>query len=911
MNKHGLRIMALGIMAIMCFFGSCKGSTGSTDGSDDSSSDSATLTGISVSGAKSAFVKGDVFTYSGISVKANYSDNTTKTIATRKCTYTIGSTALTNNETKLTDVGTFSVTVAYENASASYDITVSKYSIPTYDDNYASISSWANHSSWNLANTHDPTVIYWPEDGYYYMWATDASYGNAHLNSPSGKHFPGKRSKNLVDWEYVPGPFDSCPTWVNTKLNEIRAKMKTEKGISTEGVLDSIDMTTSENAAIIGYWAPCARVINVDGTTKIRMYYSIVADYMIGSGKPNITANFDNTWSERAFIGVCETTNPNGGPSAWTDLGFVTCSSSDKGTDYSRASTSDWNAYFYFNAIDPTYFIDDDGTHWMIYGSWHSGFALTRINPATGKIAAVDGSDYLTGNVTGDFEMGNPWASSAEGLAENGYGTRIFARGTSRWQPSEGPELIKKDGWYYLFFADDGLSIPYQTRVVRASSIQGPYYAIQGSEMTTNVGTGYSQSSTNIYPIITHPYKFTGALDTNTYGWVGFSHCAIFQTKDGDWMYMSQARLPAGVSGINASNALMMGHVRKIYWVPKNSNSTSDTTDYWPAVSPERYVGSESLVSNELSSTDIVGKWEHIDLGSTYGASGNDSTDAAAALWSTALMGSSTDLYLNSDGTMTGAYIGNWSFNAEKNWITLTSSDFGTRIVQVARELDWEVSPRKETLVYVGFGSNNTTNDSFRKTFWGKKVSSENDTNTINSFGVYLSSDGNTFDVTSFKINGTEQLSETKSYTSTAWISSCSAAENAGCLIADIGGGEENRAVVSFTMQNFGTATYGYQLWNLGFQDKTTSDSSACVIRSDGAYINSPSDYHSSESTGWNDGSATVSGTWATDSTCNTIYNEATPITVTAYIYYSMIKVLVTKSDGSVISTAIWSRSNS
>lgn len=38
------------------------------------------------------------------------------------------------------------------------------------------------------------------------------------------------------------------------------------------------------------------------------------------------------------------------------------------------------NAYFYFNAIDPTY-IDTAGTHWLIYGSWHSGIAAVKVNP--------------------------------------------------------------------------------------------------------------------------------------------------------------------------------------------------------------------------------------------------------------------------------------------------------------------------------------------------------------------------------------------------------------------------------------------------------------------------------------------------------------------------------------------------
>ena len=52
------------------------------------------------------------------------------------------------------------------------------YTAPTYKDDYSSIASWENRSNWNLANVHDPTVAKCGD--YYYMYSTDASYGNAH-----------------------------------------------------------------------------------------------------------------------------------------------------------------------------------------------------------------------------------------------------------------------------------------------------------------------------------------------------------------------------------------------------------------------------------------------------------------------------------------------------------------------------------------------------------------------------------------------------------------------------------------------------------------------------------------------------------------------------------------------------------
>ena len=85
-------------------------------------------------------------------------------------------------------------------------------------------------------------------------------------------------------------------------------------------------------------------------------------------------------------------------------------------------------------------------------------------------------------------------------------------------------------------------------------------------DVTTNGG--------DAYPIVTHPYKF----GTN-HGWVGISHCAVFEDGNDNWYYVSQQRYPADYPGINASNAIMLGGVRAIRW----------TEDGWPVVMPERY----------------------------------------------------------------------------------------------------------------------------------------------------------------------------------------------------------------------------------------------------------------------------------------------------------------------------------
>ena len=135
-----------------------------------------------------------------------------------------------------------------------------KYIAPSYPDDYTSIADWGNRSQWNLANVHDPSIVL-AEDGYYYMYQTDASYGNAH---EAGGHFHCRRSKDLVNWEYMGGTMNSLPDWVIPKLNEIRNAM----GLNEV----QPDINT------FGYWAPCVRKVR---NGLYRMYYSIVCPGLI------------------------------------------------------------------------------------------------------------------------------------------------------------------------------------------------------------------------------------------------------------------------------------------------------------------------------------------------------------------------------------------------------------------------------------------------------------------------------------------------------------------------------------------------------------------------------------------------------------------------------------------------------
>lgn len=497
---------------------------------------------------------------------------------------------------------------------------ISNKRIPTYPDSYTNIAGWNSRAHWNLANIHDPTVVK-AADGYYYMYQTDASYGNAHVGHG---HFHGRRSLDLVNWEYLGGTLmEDQPQWALDSVNAYFARM---------GRAPVKELTN------MGYWAPVVRKIRDD---LYRMYYCLVPDQ----------------WS---FIGMMETSDP--ASNVWEDKGYVISSSSDKAAS-AYGTGSQWGGWFCFNAIDPTYEVTPDGRHWLIYGSWHTGIAAIEINPETGKLKEYPGDPWRIGSTS-------PGATTR-------YGKRIYTRQSgNRWQASEGPEVIynPETRYYYMFLAYDELSVAYNTRVCRSRSITGPYYGMDGANVT---------AGGDCFPIVTHPYKFNPQVEADSIsGWVGIAHCGVFTDGEGNWYYTSQGRLPEGARGNAYSNAIMHGHVRRILW----------TETGWPVVLPERYA---AVPQASLTADEFVGEWEHIFLQYYYQK-----------------QRTSSKLILHEDGTMSGALTGKWRFDPEKNILQL-----GSYRVCVARGLDWEASPRKSTIVYAGYSTNG------RNTFWGKRVS--------------------------------------------------------------------------------------------------------------------------------------------------------------------------------------------
>lgn len=131
------------------------------------------------------------------------------------------------------------------------------------------------------------------------------------------------------------------------------------------------------------------------------------------------------------------------------DFGWV-----DKGLVWQSTPKDD------YNAIDPNIIVDGDGRHWMSFGSFWSGIKLVELDPATG-LALKDTKPIA--------------------IAQR-----------SRPGAVEGPFIIKRDGYYYLFASYDfccrGVNSTYYTVVGRSQAVTGPYVDRDGKPMMKGGG---------------------------------------------------------------------------------------------------------------------------------------------------------------------------------------------------------------------------------------------------------------------------------------------------------------------------------------------------------------------------------------------------------------------------------------
>jgi arabinan endo-1,5-alpha-L-arabinosidase len=162
--------------------------------------------------------------------------------------------------------------------------------------------------------------------------------------------------------------------------------------------------------------------------------------------------------SQRSAIGLAtnRTLDPASPEYRWVDRGEVIASVPGVST---------------FNAIDPNVVLDDRSQPWLDWGSFWGGIKMRRLDAATGMLSAEDTTLYSL-------------------AARQGTGV---TKGPNDAQSVEGPYIIRRGPYYYLFASYDmccrGVRSTYNVRVGRSAKVTGPYRDRSGKPMTEDGGT--------------------------------------------------------------------------------------------------------------------------------------------------------------------------------------------------------------------------------------------------------------------------------------------------------------------------------------------------------------------------------------------------------------------------------------
>ncbi|WP_439694815.1 arabinan endo-1,5-alpha-L-arabinosidase [Mucilaginibacter sp. AW1-7] len=198
-------------------------------------------------------------------------------------------------------------------------VTPAAFDINSITDTYADISAFTYYPKWTVYNVHDPSIKKFGD--YYYCYSTDVGFG---IDVRSGLQI--RRSKDLVQWEYVGWVFSSLPAQGSAYI--------TGKGGTPFNSL----------------WAPYVMKVG----SEYRLYYSL-----------------SSAVARLSVIGMATATSPEG---PWTEKGVVVTSAND--------------ASIQTNAIDPTVVTTTAGEQYMYYGSAWDGIYILKLDASTGLAAS-------------------------------------------------------------------------------------------------------------------------------------------------------------------------------------------------------------------------------------------------------------------------------------------------------------------------------------------------------------------------------------------------------------------------------------------------------------------------------------------------------------------------------------------
>lgn len=524
------------------------------------------------------------------------------------------------------------------------------------------LCSWQQATAASVA-VHDPSVVivYKDANGNSFP-SNDAGATRTKYYYIFGTQLGAAYSKDMINWTPFTPTFAVNGTPTTNYYQAFKAAADWSKHTTTAAVKENL-------------WAP--DVIYNKFLKKWCLYYSVNGDDWLSSI-------------------VLHTSDKIEGP--YTFVGTVVYSGMDKvssgagNTDYQKVTGSstvanryldangNWTGIYGTSCIDPAVLYDESGKLYLVYGSWSGGIFTLKLDENTGL------RDYTKTYST---------TSSGTRLRSDAYmGTHIAG---GYYVSGEGPYIkYIKDangvGYYYLFVSM-GFYSPeggYTMRVFRSSSIDGVYKDVSGDEAVfSNYVFNYGNNLQYGFPIMQN-YKWSwwanGAAE------IAQGHNSVLQDEDGKAYLIYHRKMDNGTAWHNVE-------VHQLFFNEKG----------WIMAAPFEYIKGYDLGNKTYTTEDIAG---------LYGVITHNAVDYANLA-----SNREQQLYLNADGSITGAYTGNWAYNFAngKQYISL-KTNVGTFDGVICEQLMNGLSS-----LTLAFSSMNAANE---RALWGYRHTNTNTTNT-------------------------------------------------------------------------------------------------------------------------------------------------------------------------------------
>ncbi len=316
------------------------------------------------------------------------------------------------------------------------------------------------------------------------------------------------------------------------------------------------------------------------------------------------------------------------------------------------------------NAIDPCVTYDKEGNLWMAYGSWFGGIYMLRLDAKTGL------RDYTTTYET------VPNQSDAY------YGYKL-AGGFS--VSGEGPYIIEKDGYYYLFLSYGGLTAEggYQMRYFRSENIFGPYVDANG------VSAVFEREENNLFSKV-------GVRVMGSYDWTGNreirvaqGHNSAYVTEEGEIFLVYHSRFAGGKNGIPEA------HEVRVQQMFANEEG-------WLVTAPYEYAG-EQLAANGYTLEEMTGDYEFIlHTPNTYYQKAGSATIGIMQ---------ASKITLAEDGSVKGDLTGSWTYEEGTPNMTITLDGVmyhGVFLEMPSEKLYFDPDEREIAMTFTVVGDNVT-----------------------------------------------------------------------------------------------------------------------------------------------------------------------------------------------------------